>query len=139
MAEWEKVAQKYIWNYIFNSKSISRIVNCNYITKVLHLLNFLCYYQALVCTTCIFSHLFLGNTISSLVAEIYSYCKLRALLYCKVFRKEYNIVILFSKCGQHFNQKLFDNEIPALTKQESKFSSDSVISAESTGLLFCGT
>ena len=120
-------------------------MNSNYITKVLHLLNFLCYYQALVYTSCIFSHLFLGNTnnynniISSLVAEIYSYCKLRALLYCKVFRKEYNIVILFSRCGQNFNQKLFDNEIPALTKQESKFSSDSVISAESTRLLFCGT
>ena len=46
---------------------------------LLHLLNYLCYYVALVYTSCIFSHLFLGNTrnytdtISSLVPEIYSY------------------------------------------------------------------
>ena len=139
MAEWEKVAQKYFWNYVFYSKSISTIVNSTYITKVLHLLNYLCYYAALVCISCILSHLFLGNIISSLVTEIHSYYKLRKWLYCKVFNKEYSIVILFSKCRQNFNQKLFDNETPTLTKRESNFSVDSVISAESTRPLFCGT
>ena len=39
--------------------------------KVLHLLNYLCYFAVLVCTSCIFSHLFLGNRISSLVTGIY--------------------------------------------------------------------
>ena len=38
------------------------------------------------------------------------------------FDKEYNIVILFSKRGQNFNQKLFDNQTPVLAKLESKFS-----------------
>ena len=38
------------------------------------------------------------------------------------FDKKYNIVILFSKRGQNFNQKLFDNQTLALTKRESKFS-----------------
>ena len=41
----------------------------------------------------IFSHLFVGNRISSLAIEIYSYCKIRAWLY---FNKEHNIVILLS-------------------------------------------
>ena len=40
------------------------------------------------------------------------------------FDKEYNILILFSKRGQNFNQKLFDNQTPALTKQESKLFPD---------------
>ena len=31
----------------------------------------LCFYAALVCTSCIFSHLFSGNRISSLVTEKY--------------------------------------------------------------------
>ena len=44
----------------------------------------------------IFSHLFLGNRISSLAIEVYSYYKTRAWLYCKVFNKEYNTVILLS-------------------------------------------
>ena len=55
---WEKVAQKYIWNCVFFSKLISTIVNSIYIRKVLHLLNYLCYYAPLVFNNCIFSHLF---------------------------------------------------------------------------------
>ena len=89
-------------------------------------------YAASVCTSCIFSHLFLGNLISSLVKGIYSYCKTRAWLYCKVYNKEYNIVILFSKRGENFTQERSDNQKTALAKRESKFSVDSVISAEST-------
>ena len=65
--------------------------------------------------------------------------KTRAWLYCKVFNKEHNIVILFSKQGQNFNQKLFQNQIPALTQRESKFSADSVISARPTWSLFSRT
>ena len=38
------------------------------------LLSFTINYAALVCTSCIFGHLFLGNRISSLVIEIHSYC-----------------------------------------------------------------
>ena len=40
----------------------------------------------------------------------------------KSFDKKYSIVILFSKRGQNFKQKLFANQTSALTKQESKFS-----------------
>ena len=47
--------------------------------------------------------------------EIYSYCKTKAWLYCKVFNKEYNIVILFAKRWQNFDQKLFENQTPTLT------------------------
>ena len=89
-------------------------------------------YAASVCTSCIFSHHLLGNLISSLVKGIYSYCKTRAWLYCKVYNKEYNIVILFSKRGENFTQERSDNQKTALAKRESKFSVDSVISAEST-------
>ena len=39
------------------------------------------------------------------------------------FDKEYNIITLFLKRGQNFNQKLFGNQTLALTKRESKFSS----------------
>ena len=39
----QKLAQKYIWNYVFYSKSVSTTVNSTYIRKVLHLLNYLCY------------------------------------------------------------------------------------------------
>ena len=59
-------------HFIVYSKSISTIVNYAHIRKALHLLNYLYYYAALVCTSFIFSHLFLGNRISSLVIEIYS-------------------------------------------------------------------
>ena len=38
------------------------------------LLSFTINYAALVCTSCIFGHLFLGNRISSLVIEMHSYC-----------------------------------------------------------------
>ena len=34
---------------------------------------------------------------------------------CKVFNKNYNIAILFSKWGQNFDQKLHDNQTSALT------------------------
>ena len=107
-------------NYVFYSKSISIVVNSAYNRKVIDLLNYLCYYAAVVCTSYIFTHFFLGNRISWLVIEI-SYCKSRVWFYCKVFNKEYNTVILFSKCGKNFNRKLFDNQTPALTKRESKF------------------
>ena len=56
------------------SKSISTMVNSTYIRRALHLPNYLSYYTGLVCTSCIFSHLF------SLVTEIYSYCKKNAIL-----------------------------------------------------------
>ena len=78
-------------------------MNSAYIIKVNHLLNYLCYYAVLVCASRIFSHLFLGNRISSFVVEIYSYCKTTVWLYCKIVNKEYNIVILFSKWEQNFN------------------------------------
>ena len=68
----------------FYSKSISTIANGAYIREVFDLLNYLCYFAALVCTSCIFSRLYLGKRISSLVIEIYSYCKTRPWLYCKV-------------------------------------------------------
>ena len=67
----------------------------------------LLYYAVLVCTSCIFSHLFLGNRVSSFVTEIYSYCKTRAWLYCKVFNKEHNIVILFKKKTDKISTKNF--------------------------------
>ena len=55
---------------------------------MLHLLNYLCCCAGLVCTSCIFLHLSLGNRISSFVIEIYSYCKTRGWLYCnfKIFQ-----------------------------------------------------
>ena len=99
----------------------------------------LCYYAAVVCTSFIFSHLFLGSRISSLVTEIYNHCKTRAWPYCKVFNKEYNIAILLSKWGQNVTQKLFDNQTPVLTKREREFSSNFVISAESIWTVFYGT
>ena len=52
----------------------------------------------------IYSSLFLDNRISSLLTEIYSYCRNRAWLYCNVFNKEHNIVILFTKWGQNSDQ-----------------------------------
>ena len=52
----EKVSWKYISNYVFYSiKSILTVVNSAYVRKVLHLLNYLCYYADLVCTTRTFS------------------------------------------------------------------------------------
>ena len=136
-----KSAIEIIWNCVFYSKSISTIVNSTYIRKVLPSSTKLLLrcYAASVCTSCIFSHLFLGNIISSLVKGIYSYCKTRAWLYCKVYNKEYNIVILFSKWGENFTQERSDNQKTALAKRESKFSVDSVISAESTWPLFSRT
>ena len=71
------VTHKRIWNCVFYSKSISRIVNSVYIKKVFHLLIYLCYYAALVCTNCILAIFFLGNRVTSLITEIYSYCLLR--------------------------------------------------------------
>ena len=44
----------------------------------------------------------------------------------------YNIGILFLKRGQNFTKKLLDKQTPALTKQKSIFSNDSMISDEST-------
>ena len=41
--------------------------------------------------------------------------------------------------GENFNQKLFDNQTPVLTKQETKYSADSVISEESAWPSFSGT
>ena len=53
----------------------------------------------------------------------------------KSLDKEYNIVILFAKRGQNFNQKLFDNQTSTLTKRESKFSAGSLtLSGPSEGL-----
>ena len=51
----------------------------------------------------------------------------------------YNIGILFLKWGQNFTKKLFDRQTPALTKQKSIFSTDSMISDESTWSLLSGT
>ena len=52
----EKISWKYISNYVFYSiKSILTVVNSAYVRKVLHLLNYLCYYANLVCTTRTFS------------------------------------------------------------------------------------
>ena len=51
----------------------------------------------------------------------------------------YNIGILFLKRGQNFTKKLFDKQTPALTKQKSIFSMDSMISDESTWSLLSGT
>ena len=45
--------QKYTSNYVFFSKSIIAIVNSVYIGKVLHILNYLRYYAAFICTNCI--------------------------------------------------------------------------------------
>ena len=90
------MAWKYIPNYVFYSKSMSAIVNCDKIRKVLHLLNYLCYYAALVCSSCIFSHLFLGNRISLLLIEKYTVIT-RAWLYGKAFNKKNNVVVLFTK------------------------------------------
>ena len=63
LAAWERVIEnrnnKYISNRVFYSKSISVIVSSVNIRKVLHLLNYSCYYAAFICTDCIFSHLFL--------------------------------------------------------------------------------
>ena len=141
-------------------------MNSIYFRKVIHLLNYLCYYAAIVCTNYIFSHLalrkkwsfplrissvnvtksavscgfghiywrnlswktsffvqclLLGNRISSLITEIYSYWKTRAWLYCNVFNKKCNIVILLSKWGQNFDQILLDNQTPALLMLQFTF------------------
>ena len=75
LAVWEKGTYKYIYVYlklrILFQIDFKNIVNSACIRKVLHLLNYLSYYAAYVCTSCIFSHLFLGNRISSLVIERY--------------------------------------------------------------------
>ena len=65
--------------------------------------------------------LLLGNRISSLITEIYRYWKTRAWLYCKVFNKKCNIVILLSKWGQNFDQILLDNQRPALLMLQFTF------------------
>ena len=51
----------------------------------------------------------------------------------------YNIGILFLKWWQNFKKKLFDKQTSALTKQKSIFSTDSMISDESTLSLLSGT
>ena len=104
--------QKWHWNISQTTYSIP-----NLFQQLLILLTSECYYTSLVCTSYIFNHLFLGNRIYSLVIEIYSFCKTRLWLYFKVFNKEYKIVILYSKWGQNFKQKLFDNQTPALAKR----------------------
>ena len=53
-----KQIEIYISNRVFFFKSISKIVHSVYIRKVFRLINYLRYYQALICTNCIFSHLF---------------------------------------------------------------------------------
>ena len=58
LAAWEKAAEEYIWNCVFFSRSISTTLNFLYIRIVLQLLNYLGYYTVLVCTNCVFSHLF---------------------------------------------------------------------------------
>ena len=58
------------------------------------------------------------------------------ILHYTSFNKKYNIVILFSKWGQNCNQKLFDNQAPALTERVSEFFADSAISVKLTSSFF---
>ena len=97
----KKVPQKYMWNWASFSKSILTIVNSISIRKALHLLNYLCYYAALVWNNCSFSHLFFQVESLHLLQRYIVFAKLE-----DGFNKECNIIISFSKWGQYFNQKL---------------------------------